>query len=286
MAPNLTKKNHYVPCFYSEFWAGDDRRLCEFSRPYGCVIPRRTSPKGTGYSIDLYTENALPPQLSTYLEDRFLRTVDQQASEALKLIRENRIDDLTLKQRSGWTRFLMSLLQRSPNKIADLRKKWAEEYENFSGEEVELKYQELKTENDPATLAEYLRNPSPEILGRGHLKLFQSVMDLPQVGSQILNMNWGTFRIKSRFSLLTSDRPIIMSNGIGKKEGHIGLPIGPDALFLCANEMETIKNIAQMPADDFARHSNLIVATQAERLVFGKNDKALQFVEKHLRKRT
>jgi hypothetical protein len=41
---NFTKKNHFVPCFYSSLWAGEDGKLCEYSRPYERVKPRRKCP--------------------------------------------------------------------------------------------------------------------------------------------------------------------------------------------------------------------------------------------------
>jgi hypothetical protein len=60
-AINPTKKNHFVPCFYSSLWTGEDGNLCEFTRPYDRVKPLRKHPAATGYSHDLYTEAALPP---------------------------------------------------------------------------------------------------------------------------------------------------------------------------------------------------------------------------------
>src|SRR5580692_1218431 len=42
-------KHHYIPVFYSKEWAGPDGRLCEYSRPYDVVKPKRVHPDGTGY---------------------------------------------------------------------------------------------------------------------------------------------------------------------------------------------------------------------------------------------
>jgi hypothetical protein len=51
-------KHHYIPKFYLKQWvnpADPNRELCEFSRPYKIVKPRRTDPDGTGYQRGLYT---------------------------------------------------------------------------------------------------------------------------------------------------------------------------------------------------------------------------------------
>jgi hypothetical protein len=218
---NSTRKNHFVPCFYSSLWTGEDRKLCEFTRPQGRVKPLRKHPAATGYSHDLYTEAALPPELRTYLEDRFLRRVDQRAFDALQLILAGRIDDLTPELRSAWARFLMSMVQRSPAKIAELRNRWRTEYLKPDDAMVQH-YQELRTPTDPATLKEYLEQTSPETLGRGQLRLIQMVMNLPKVGHTIINMIWGVLTIPDvPFNFLTSDRPVIMTNGIGKDEGQV-----------------------------------------------------------------
>lgn len=54
-------KHHYIPVFYSKRWTGQDGRLCEYSRPYKVVKPRRTFPDGTGYARGLYTLPDAPP---------------------------------------------------------------------------------------------------------------------------------------------------------------------------------------------------------------------------------
>jgi len=43
-------KHHYIPVFYLKQWAGVDGRVCEFSKPYDRVKPRRAHPDGTAYS--------------------------------------------------------------------------------------------------------------------------------------------------------------------------------------------------------------------------------------------
>src|SRR4051812_43400706 len=117
MASNFTKRNHFVPCFYSKQWTANDGKLWEFSRPHKEVVAKRVSPKATGFRKDLYTENALPDYLRTYLEDVFLKKVDQRANDALQFLLKRSLKDMPVKLRTAWVRFMMSMMQRSPDTI-------------------------------------------------------------------------------------------------------------------------------------------------------------------------
>jgi hypothetical protein len=56
-------KHHYIPVFYLKQWAQTDGQICEFSRPYKEVKPRRTYPDGTGYVRGLYTFRELSAEM-------------------------------------------------------------------------------------------------------------------------------------------------------------------------------------------------------------------------------
>ena len=283
MQRQKTHKNHFIPCFYSKLWV-ENGRVCEFSRPYDRVVARYTHPSGTGYAIDIYTEDSLPEAHQTHLEDVFLKMVDQQASEALQYVLIGRFSEMGERHSIAWVRFLMSLLQRSPGKIATLRQRWNEELEK-PDPEFEAKYAALRKPEDPETFEEFMRS-RPESVGRGRVHAIQNTMDLPRVGTGILRMFWAKMALgKSRYDLLTSDRPVIMTNGLARKEGHIALPIGPKALFIAANERSTIDSIASMSPDELTVMCNDRVTRQAERIVIGSTSKPIRFVERNLKKR-
>jgi hypothetical protein len=48
-------KHHYIPVFYLKGWGGPGGCVCEYSRPFKVVKPRRVHPDGTGYERGLYT---------------------------------------------------------------------------------------------------------------------------------------------------------------------------------------------------------------------------------------
>ena len=136
---NPPRKHHYVPVFYLEQWTGGPKReLCEYKRVRpGKVVPRRTSPDGTGYKIDLYRIEGLPDPASQVLEQKFMHLVDTQAVHALqRLVRQEKIvwDN---KLRSAWVRFILSLVYRNPEVVSlvkeHMRAMWGATLEHARG---------------------------------------------------------------------------------------------------------------------------------------------------------
>jgi hypothetical protein len=107
------EKHHYVPRFYLKQWVGRDARICEFSPPYREVKPRMTHPDGTGCLRGHYTFSELPPAAANFLERRFLDFADKQANTALQQLLINNVE-LEANNQSGWSRFIMSLIHRTP----------------------------------------------------------------------------------------------------------------------------------------------------------------------------
>jgi hypothetical protein len=103
----LDQKHHYIPVFYLKRWRGEDGRVCEYSRPYKLVTPRRTHSDGTGYVRGLYKLDGLSPGLENIVETQFLRVADDTASQALTAMIENREFREPVRLRTGWSRFLI-----------------------------------------------------------------------------------------------------------------------------------------------------------------------------------
>ena len=111
-------KHHYIPKFYLSQWTGGDGRLCEFSKPYDRVKPRRVHPDGTGFVRGLNTIPGLPPHEANYLESYFMRLTDNYASRALRILLAKTQWKFTDKERSGWSRFIVSLIARNPESVS------------------------------------------------------------------------------------------------------------------------------------------------------------------------
>ena len=83
------------------------------------VKPRRTHPDGTGYVRGLNTFRILPPALADSLENRFLKRADDLASQALLHFLKDDVN-LDVETMSGWSRFILTLLHRTPEAMERL----------------------------------------------------------------------------------------------------------------------------------------------------------------------
>jgi hypothetical protein len=110
--------------------------------------------------------------------------------------------------------------------------------------------------------------------------LMRMVMDSQVVGNSLNNLVWSVITFnRPRYPLLTSDRPLIMTNGILKADGHIVLPISSNTIFVAARTRETIRKIdaaARQPGSE--TFINDLLVRQSVKHVYGPNDRQLRFV--------
>jgi hypothetical protein len=99
------------------------------------------------------------------------------------------------------------------------------------------------------------------------------------VGEHIGEMQWRVLTLgNAPYSFLTSDRPIIMTNGLTGPDAHFGLPISPQHVFLATNDEETFLKIQAIDPAQILHNVNDRVASQAVRYVYGCDDAQLAFV--------
>ena len=274
------EKHHYIPVFYSSEWAGLDGRLCEYSRPYREVKPQRKHPDATGYVRGLYTVPQNDPHVSEYIERHFFRITDNGAAAVAQDLRADRRIDWFNMDRSSWSRFIISLMLRNPEYVARMAAEVVGFYARTDNEE---KYQELRGPSDPATFEEYVAQRTFHPAGRMSAYALQTIIDSPTMGGHLNKMRWSLVTFNNeRHSLLTSDRPIIMTNGIIGPEAHLVLPIGPRKLFIATNNIETENKIRTFDATTMMTQVNHRIASQARKYVYGADDKQLRFVENRL----
>jgi hypothetical protein len=100
-------------------------------------------------------------------------------------------------------------------------------------------------------------------------------------------MVWGVVAVEYRtFPLLTSDRPLIMTNGLDRPDAHILMPISPTRVFAAAATQETLRKIINIASrSTFAKTINDRVTSQARKYVYGTDDTQLRFVANRLGKK-
>ena len=283
--PNAPKKHHFIPKFYLKRWTGTDGKLCEFCRRRQLVETRRCYPSATGYEENLYMIDHVPPEESQVVEQRFMSRVDQDASNALNVLLAG--GQLDGKLINGWSRFLMSLLQRSPERVARIKEKARQAYADEMPKHEAL-YLELRKPSDPQTFEEYRAKTDAESTARLAGRMLQDFSDLPNLGRCLNNMIRSVVTIhRSCRELLTSDMPVIRSNGLGRRDAFLILPVSPGHLFVSTNDRDVHNSIShEMQTGGLLERINDQVVKQSHKYVYGVDDKQLRFVESHLSKET
>ena len=266
-------KHHYLPRFYLKQWTNSDGELCEFRHEFKIVRHRMTSTKGTGYVRGLYTFDGLPPEAADFLEAKFFMQADAHASVALDQLLAHKVD-LIEPYKSAWSRFIMTLIYRNPEAIARLR------HLVIDGLPKELEqsrsvWEATQSNTGPLDFDDYKEAFSDRNSQRVTLMFLRMVMDGEKVGQLLNSMAWAVLTFnRVRYSLLTSDRPYVMTNGIGNEDGHIVLPISPRTIFIAARNQRTMRQILDLCNDESLRMDeklNNIVARQSHRFVYSTN---------------
>ena len=151
---NKPRDHHCIPVFYLKQWAGANRKVIEYNRKHGNFLKKPVGPKATGFQTKLYAFPELPADMAQHIEDVFLRYADSAASDALKRHLSGG-QNWTGELRSAWSRFIVSLLTRHPDVMADLRVATMKSWER-AGPHSQRRHEETKEAHDPATFDEYI----------------------------------------------------------------------------------------------------------------------------------
>lgn len=178
---SIPVRHHFLPVFYLQRWTGgsDTEQVFAYYRPRERVVVRRYAPSAVGFKDNLYAiEGREDGADRQEVESKFMSPLDARGAQALAfmLAEGRRPDDKRL--RDGWTRFVMSLMYRSPAKVEWLRRR-VTEMDAGTLQELSETYQALRVEGDPPTFDEYrirmgsslsrLPRPFARMIVSGHL---------------------------------------------------------------------------------------------------------------------
>jgi uncharacterized protein DUF4238 len=279
--------HHYNPQFYLRQWAGADGRLIRFYRPYRRVVASPISPEYTGFEERLYTlEGAADPQI---VETGFFSPVDNAAALVLEQLvllgpRLVAVRGLDNKQRSDWTRFLLSLVTRSPRSLEEFKQALNKIIRDNIEQGHNDAYLANKRAGDPQSVYEYALQRTPA-LENVHKAFLPELVDQKELGQFIINMIWAVFDVsEAPFTLLTADRPCMSHHGgLLHPACLLTLPLSPIHLFVAANDIHQLRNLETQRLRDTVQKANTLIIKNAVLNVYGKNVSHLAFVEQHLR---
>ena len=276
---NPPKKHHYIPAFYLRQWQDSNNKLFEFSKPRAGIEKKTVSAEATGFEQRLYELRGFEPELAQQMEDRFFKPLDTAGSQALAILECKFDTPLTKKTASDWTRFVMSLLLRCPEDIKLFKHKWHTQFYPASPED-EQEYLSIRGEGDPPSLAEFMDNFSVARREEHAYKIFMRLVDNKEIGNRFINLHWHVLELEnSPFPLMTSDRPVIRTNGIDVKWGHLALPIGPRRLFLAYRDEDFMDELRKKSHKWIASECNRHIVEGAQRFVYSQDDRQHRFIE-------
>jgi hypothetical protein len=283
--------HHYIPEFYLQEWADERTRLLvEFCRRYKDIVAARsTAPAGTGYEPGLYKDREAKQGEEYVIETKLMWEIDHWASKALQQYKTlgSLPGALESREALGWCRFLYSLIVRNPDHLEIIREKLRSLDPAEMLEYIRDDYPRIRRPEDPESFEEfrdgYVKSP-PDL---DPVRVLPSLMRSKRVFRVIASFKWHTMTMNtSKQPLLTSDRPVIMTNGLSRDDAHILLPIGPRRLFIATKKMETFQSFLQRNPHEFATAINDRVCLQARKFVYGSDKSQLRFVANRLGKQT
>lgn len=276
------RKHHYLPECYLKGWAGPDGRLVEFAVRYKGVGHRWTSPGGTGYEIDLYSFPALGSH-SDALEKELLSAIDSSAATALREMRL--LAPISASARSAFAMLLTTLLVRSPPAIHALKES-LREWRRKDRPETQAIYEAFIWQPGlPRRANDHLyENDTDEDVQDFLADTLRAVLTHERIAEYLKGMCWKILPMpEGAPALLTSDQPLVTSNGLDAKDSYLLLALGPRRLLLATNsQVHADRYVRSMGLIKLATYVNQMVVERARRFVYASDAGPLAWVAEGL----
>lgn len=261
-------KHHFIPRFLLSCWALDNGRLWRFNRPVAGKIARKlVFPAEAGYERHLYATPGVPEDRKQWLEERFMSPLDDQAAQAHRMLLSGRAETMPVRERSAWSRFIMSQWFRTPDGVKYF-KLAMENLLHARNEMLEARYSEIRTKGQPETLAAWIGSMGPDFMERVAMDLLRRMSDDPANGQRLNDMQWSVLNVAAGGRLLVSDAALQHSEpGAFTPEGFLTMPIAPDRLFVATNRRELTDAFHNLPAEALVKQINAVVVRRATAFV-------------------
>lgn len=282
MSSNPSVKHHYTPQFLLARWAVEDGKLWRFTRPYGDKIAKkRVAPAEIGYEKHLYGAPGLSPETTQRIEERIMSPLDALAAGAHQLLLTGKVNAMPQRERSSWSRFIMSQWFRTPDGVGAMKQAMSA---LLSKEDPDLsaKYQALKQEGYPETLDDAIAALNPHFAEQAALQVMCKLMDDPKNGLRLNNMLWGVREIEEGRDLLVSDVLLQQNSGVLSPSGYITMPIAPRKFFFAVHSASFAQALLAMPRNELVSRANRAVVRRAAHYAGATSLDQQAFIETHL----
>lgn len=266
------KDHHYLPRFYLKAWTTGGR-LVEFSRPYRDVVTKFRPPKGAGFETGLYSlPSEADPRSREQVELNIMQKIDDGAAPIHARLLANGPRGLSPGDRSAWVWFVNSLLFRTPVSLAWLDDQIRNGSYNFSAAE-RAEYAAHRKPDYPADPNELFGSVSDGEAAVARMTLMVKMIGSRLIGGGLFGMAWEVLTLSSpEHGFLTSDDPVMGSNGMAQGDSFVMLTLGPRHLFVAGSSARVIRAFASQEQLALERAINAAVVDQAWKIVVGQND--------------
>ena len=284
-ATNPPVKHHFIPRFLLAQWAVNEGKLWRYVQPVpGKIASKLVAPAEVGYEKHLYATPGLPPEKAQQVEQLFMSPLDDLAAETHRLIIDGKLGSLTQKQRSAWSRFIMSQWFRTPSGIGYFKESLSLVLK-ARDEELNTRYEELRKEGYPRSLEEIIAMMGPDFAEQAAMDLLRKMIDDPKNGHRLNNMPCLVIEAVESRDFLISDAALQQSEvGIFSVRGFLTLPIAPRKLFVASTRRDVARSIALLPQRDLIARHNRAVVRRASIFVGATNRTQEGFIAKHFGK--
>jgi Protein of unknown function (DUF4238) len=163
-----------------------------------------------------------------------------------------------------WAQFLLAMKIRTPENVRRIRFEAAEALMREI-EAAQTKYENLRTESDPATAVEWVEVNRPGLIESFGVGQLPKLASNPRAMQDVLAFSWHVVDFeRSRKPILSSDRPCVYTEGLDHPNCVIALPLSPrHAFFAFRPNSRAQRALIKAPVSKLAARLNESVVGQA-----------------------
>ena len=145
---------------------------------------------------------------------------------ALQKIIAGETDNWSGPLRSGWTRFILSLLFRNPEALATIKGHIIQMWDEGT-KALQADYAARRRAGDPETVEEFLAKHEPNAAQIDAANFLADVIDNDRVGKTVLEMKWSRIRLEHMAQNIAVAKPAMAIDRESRMIGNLVIEIEP-----------------------------------------------------------